>query len=176
MSILRNEIPKPLDPHLMLELISNPNLNGFYNTNQQQQQQPPSQTSYQKPALISSTFISSSSPTQQPPPALHASDHLLSSSSSFNSPKPPPLLSTHNNDGTTCVYYPNGQLALLVVATFGFTVENASSSNSINQANTMFTADTSKQSSTIQPVQIDTTQTKIYFFLFLTFLIKFLIN
>jgi hypothetical protein len=174
MSILRNEIPKPLNPHLMLELISNPNLNGFYNTNQQQQQQqpPPSQTSYQKPALISSTFISSSSPTQQQqPPALHASDHLLSSSSSFNVPKPPALLSTHNNDGTTCVYYPNGQLALLVVASFGFTVENASSSNSINQANTMFTTDTSKQSSTIQPVQTDRHHTYT-----LRFLIKFLIN
>jgi hypothetical protein len=47
-----------------------------------------------------------------------------------NLPRPPPVLSTHTNDGTTCLYYPNGQLAVLLGNVYGYFIESAGSVNS----------------------------------------------
>jgi hypothetical protein len=38
--------------------------------------------------------------------------------------KPFALLRTQTNDGTTCIYYPNGQLAIIMANVFGFYIEN----------------------------------------------------
>lgn len=118
MSIMRNEIPKPLNVNFMLEAISNPNLASLLQTGQ---------------LHLSSKLLTAQS-TQIPSQSgksnntLSKSDDLTMSllpSLGFNPPKPPPLLNTQTNDGTNCVFYPNGQMAVLVVNVFGYTVENA---------------------------------------------------
>jgi hypothetical protein len=118
MSIMRNEIPKPLNVNFMLEAISNPNLASLLQTGQlhlssklltAQSTQIPSQTGKSNNALSKSDDSTMS----------------LLPSLGFNPPKPPPLLNTQTNDGTNCVFYPNGQIAVVVVNVFGYTVENA---------------------------------------------------
>lgn len=130
MSILRYEIPRPLDLQYMLEVISNPNLAQLATL---------APTSYE--AAMAQLGGGGNKPTNN---SLSRPGSSLSSVS-FNFPKPPPLLSTHTNDGTTCIYYPNGQLAVVVANVFGFFVESASSSSAANgnplyqNAQSMFT-------------------------------------
>lgn len=96
MSISRNEIPKPLDVNYMLEIISNPNLVGM--------------------SLNNSLTNSKSS--------LNQSSSSIKQLSAIQFPKPPCLLNTQTNDGTTCVYYKNGQLAIIMANVFGYYIEN----------------------------------------------------
>jgi len=118
MSIMRNEIPKPLNVNFMLEAISNPNLTSLLQTGQF----PLSSK------LLTAQSTQIPSQTSKPNNALSKSDDFTMSllpSLGFNPPKPPPMLNTQTNDGTNCVFYPNGQIALLIVNVFGYTVENA---------------------------------------------------
>ncbi|RNA29347.1 hypothetical protein BpHYR1_032044 [Brachionus plicatilis] len=105
MSILRNEIPRPLDVEYMLEVISNPNLIGMTNN--------------------SSSLTTSRS-----------SIHLNQvKQSTIQLPKPPDLINTQTNDGTTCIYYKNGQLAIIVANVFGYYIENPNNSSESRGAN-----------------------------------------
>lgn len=112
MSILRNEIPQPLDVNFMLDCISNPNLGSFNNLiNQRTTKSAINQsTKNQTLSLISMVGTSFTD---------------FSKSNIFNIPRSPPLFNTQTNDGTTCVYYPNGQLAILKANVFGFHIENS---------------------------------------------------
>lgn len=100
MSILRNEIPKPLNVDYMLEVLSNPSLIGVINTN----------------SLITSKSSINFNQTKQ----LNSTIQLL---------KPPDLLNTQTNDGTTCIYYKNGQLAIVIANVFGYYIENSNNSS-----------------------------------------------
>jgi hypothetical protein len=115
MSIMRNEIPKPLNLNLMLESLSNPNLASLLQTGQ---------------FPLSSKLITTQSlqtPRKSSNPMSKSDDSTMSllPSLGFNPPKPPPLLNTQTTDGTNCVFYPNGQIAVLIANVFGYTVENA---------------------------------------------------
>lgn len=118
MSILRNEIPRPLDLQHMLDLLSNPNLALLPNQSSYEASSPIPQVT----ALISSKLASGSAYSLSRPGS-------SVSSASFTIPKPPPLLSTHTNDGTTCIYYPSGQLAAIIANVFGFYIESVSLSS-----------------------------------------------
>ena len=117
MSILRNEIPRPLDVNMMLECLSNPNLGGSMNF-------PMSHRS------VKSATNRSLNKSQQTTLALLSMfggsyTDLSKSGNVLNTPRPPALFNTQTNDGTSCVYYPNGQLALLRSNVFGFSIESS---------------------------------------------------
>ena len=106
MTILRNEIPRPLDAQFMLECISNPNLSAL--------------------ALTSSSSSSLNTAPRQ----------TNLKPESYNAPRAPPLLNSQTNDGTVCLYYPNGQLAISQANVFGCCVDasamhHTNSSNSL---------------------------------------------
>lgn len=99
MSILRNEIPKPLNVNYMLEIISNPSLIGIISNSN---------------SMISSKSSINFNQTKQ---------------LTIQFPKPPDLLNTQTNDGTKCIYYKNGQLAIVIANVFGYYVENSNASS-----------------------------------------------
>ena len=112
MSILRNEIPRPLDVNFMLDCIANPNLGSLNNLINQR----PSKSAVNLPANSSMLSLIS---------MVGASFTDFSKTNIFNIPRAPPLFNTQTNDGTTCVYYPNGQLAILKANAFGFHIETS---------------------------------------------------
>lgn len=143
MSIRRFEVPKLLDLNYMLDIQTNPNLVGYPGFQQQQlQQQQQLAAAIAAAAAAKSNSSSSTSNFYSPSSStlLNTDSKYFSgsfgtgSSSSFVSllPKPPPILSSQTNDGTTCVYYPNGQLAIVVSNVFGYYVDANPSSTSIN--------------------------------------------
>lgn len=161
MSILRNEIPRPLDLQYMLDLMSNPNLILLTSNNS-------TTTTTSTTTNNTTTTTTNTTTTTKTLASMFAYDSSQTSSTSklpttttnnnpstninnlsrpgssvstvslFTVPKPPPLLSTHTNDGTTCVYYPSGHLAMVVANVFGFFVEGGSSSSTANMQPTSF--------------------------------------
>jgi hypothetical protein len=97
MSILRNQIPKPLDLNFIIECISNPVLNN----------------------TINNRILSASSNRTSLTNKENENEYS-------NIPKPQ-LFNTQTNDGTNCVYYTNGSLAILTANVFGFCFENSTS-------------------------------------------------
>src|SRR5690606_14299518 len=112
MAIQRFEIPKPLDLNYILETISNPNLisNALYG--------PPLLSANPNAILASSGALANRNNI--------ANNSLYLSSTPFTLPRPPPILSTQTNDATVCLYYPNGQQAIVLANVFGYYIENSS--------------------------------------------------
>ena len=111
MTILRNEIPRPLDTEFMLECISNPNLSAL--------------------ALTSSSSNSLNTARQTT-----TNNKQESLAASYNAPRAPPLLNSQTNDGTVCLFYPNGQLAITQANVFGCCVD-ASAMHHTNSSNSL---------------------------------------
>ena len=114
MSVLRYELPKRLEVNQIIESISNPYLT-----------LPTNRTTKSAYHLVNTQ--------QQIQLQNHSTQTPVQTSLGFNSndtfmPKTLPiLLNTQTNDGTTCVYYPTGQKAIVVANVFGFSVETTSS-------------------------------------------------
>jgi len=114
MSILRYELPKPLDINQIIESISNPYFSLLAN-----------RTAKSAYHLINNQ--------QQIQLQNHSTQIPVQTSLGFNSndtymPKTLPIvLNSQTNDGTTCVYYPTGQKAIVIANVFGFSIETTSS-------------------------------------------------
>lgn len=119
MCIMRYEIPKPLDLEYLLESISNPNI--------------------LNPALgvpLNFPSTANSMTTNTAHPQTPHTAKAVPQSGSMHMPRPPTLFHTQTNDGTTCVFYPNGQLAIAFANVFGYYVESGSASGASSADNT----------------------------------------
>ena len=132
MSLLRWELPKPLDVNLLIATISNPFLNS--STLAQSQPAHTSIVSFRKQVdvqksqdafLTSPSYLSplESGPAQNDMKTAHLLQFL---------PPPPPLLKSQTQDGTTCIYYPNGRVAIVLANVFGYSFESASQASHTN--------------------------------------------
>jgi hypothetical protein len=119
MSILRLEIPKPLDTSFLIESVSNPYFNLIARNIK----------SAYPVETINNKKLSINTNNQ-----MNAAQLSIQTSLGFNLndiPKEmPALLNTQTNDGTTCVYYPNGNKAILIANVFGYYAEASSSVSS----------------------------------------------
>jgi len=107
---LRNEIPKPLDLNQIIHNIINPQLKGVGLT------LPPRIIS-DRPTKSASSIRSNLMPCEKD--ELLVKQNILTENQQSST-----VFNTQTNDGTNCVYYPNGQLAILSANTFGFYVDN----------------------------------------------------
>ena len=117
MSILRNELPKPLDLDSMLESISNPNCVASKTPTRV------NKSAGLRPKLFGSLFGND---------ADLEGDLLAKQANKPNTPSPLQIYNTQTNDGTNCVYYPNGQLAILSTNVFGFFIDSLPVTNTLN--------------------------------------------
>jgi hypothetical protein len=102
MSILRNELPQLLDVKSMIEALINP---------ESQIKTPARLVKSARTKLFDDYLITESNLTQK--------EALLS-----NQLSPSLLFNVQTNDGTNCVYYPNGQIAIMSTTVFGFFIDN----------------------------------------------------
>ncbi len=116
MSILRNELPTPLDLDSMLESIINPNCVASKTPTRV------NKSAGLRPKLFGSLFGNDAD----------LDGDLLAKQPKPNTPTPLQLYNTQTNDGTNCVYYPNGQLAILSTNVFGFFIDSLPVSNTLN--------------------------------------------
>ena len=120
MCILRYEIPKPLDLNLLIETAFSP-----YFLSSSQILNRPAKSAYSNSAnLVSNPMLNQSQTLGQLPVQTSLG---FSGADTGYIKSLPGILNTQTNDGTTCVFYPNGQKALIIANVFGFSVETNSS-------------------------------------------------
>lgn len=122
MCILRYEIPKPLDPIVLVETAFSP----VYVSASQILNRPVKSAYPNTPSSALAASIQSSSQNVSNQQPVQASLGYQVSADSAYYKSLPSMLSTQTNDNTTCVYYPNGHKAILIANVFGFSVETGS--------------------------------------------------
>jgi hypothetical protein len=121
MAILRNELPKPLNLEQIYETICNPN-NHIINKIQNRNIKSARSKLFSLPfnyTANNSEFISSNEASTL---KADANENLIQSAI-------PLIFNTQTNDGTNCVYYPNGQIAIVSSTVFGFYIDNLPTNN-----------------------------------------------
>lgn len=132
MAILRNELPKPLDIDQIMSSITSPSpSNTVRNEGKSHPLRPTKSASNvrarlnnQNNALDTTAEIDSVLSRPTPP----------TNSDNFQNSTPfiPSLLNTQTNDGTSCVYYPSGQLAILATTVYGYFIDTVPVISNIN--------------------------------------------